>query len=546
MRRQSPMVVAMAWMLPAIGAWAQTQDAFPPLKWTARERFEIQGQPQFGVNADDQAMELGYWNQDPGGVNQHWIFVTGWVTELQSNNGPAKGKRFATYKYNGAANGTNGDLDPTAGICYPPAGTVINQGDTYKAVAIAAAPDGSVYVAGEGPHTPGSAGNQDYYIVAYNSNLQQQWVATYEGPVGGNDVPADIAVDSANQIVVVTGTSPGSGTGLDIATVALNTSDGSRAIDQWPNGVRRYNHGAVNGDDRAVELGPVTVSEEGQPASRRLTVILVGTSWGGAAAEDDFATLLYNRADMNQDAVARFDLGGADVATGIAFTGAFVWCCGYSEIEETNFGDNLNVPQDPIDFSLVSYYPTTNQFGNAVLQERWRDTADYLGYGDYSADVAVQSAATGFHVWVVGRGSTGTRQDSVLVKYVDNAPVITECDPIGFNAGNSTSQYACRAVALEGTSAAKNPYTTGSTLSGSNDWMLALKHRDIDSDQDYCDSVKHWNRLYSADASAGGDEGRSIFVRKVDGQAENFSIWIAGTSAASGNGRDFCVWRFRE
>ena len=87
---------------------------------------------------------------------------------------------------------------------------------------------GSVYVAG----CSGVLDN-DYIIVKYSTAGIEQWVAYYDGPAQDYDVVSAIAVDDEGG-VYVTGTSTGSGTRLDYATIKYD----STGIEQW---VERYN-----------------------------------------------------------------------------------------------------------------------------------------------------------------------------------------------------------------------------------------------------------------------------------------------------------------
>ena len=58
----------------------------------------------------------------------------------------------------------------------------------------------------------------DYATIKYNSAGQEQWVARYDGPGHFVDYGAAIAVDASDN-VYVTGSSLGSGTNLDYATI---------------------------------------------------------------------------------------------------------------------------------------------------------------------------------------------------------------------------------------------------------------------------------------------------------------------------------------
>src|SRR5205814_2070448 len=96
-------------------------------------------------------------------------------------------------------------------------GTGVPAFDYAEAIAIDSS--GNVYVTGE---SGGSGTGGDYATVKYNSSGQQQWAARYDGPVHQFDGASAIAVDGSGN-VYVTGTSEGSGTSDDYATVKYNS-----------------------------------------------------------------------------------------------------------------------------------------------------------------------------------------------------------------------------------------------------------------------------------------------------------------------------------
>jgi len=512
-------------------AAAQTSDTNPPLIWTAREWLHSH------ANADDEGVDIVYWNEDPQGTNKHWVYSAGWVTALNLNNS-VRGTKFATYQYNAASNGTSGDLNPTNTAYFPGLGIGINQGDTYKAVAMTVDPDnGDIYVTGEGPHTPGAVNNQDYYVVKYNASLAQQWSAQYEGG-HGNDIPADIGLSNGETVVVVTGTSPGDGTGEDIATVAWLTSNGARAVDPlnadnywpdigWGDGVRRYNNDAEDGDDTAVELGPISIVELDYPTIV-LEAVVLGTSWGGATY-NDFTTHRWSTV-ASADSEVRFDQGLNDVATGLAHDSAgYIWCVGYSEFPYQ--GDTPDYNNDYAIQSVNLDYP---------LSERWNRSWDYAGYDDYPADITVKNLGNGnFDVWATGKGYNGTKYNATTVYYFDDGTPSASPDySVGFAAG-STFNYG-KAIAL-GTATPFLPYLTGSVGSGGTDYMFGLKYQVDNSPPP--PFQQHWQKFYN---NGGFDEGRAITVQSVGNTGSNMSVYIVGTSASTSNGRDFCTWRYKE
>jgi hypothetical protein len=97
---------------------------------------------------------------------------------------------------------------------------------------------GNVYVTAPS----GSYDNYDYATIKYYPNGDSAWLRRYHGPVNGNNMAEAIAADGIGN-AYVSGYSPGSGTGIDIATIKYYP-DGDTA---W---VIRYN-GPGNSSDGA-------------------------------------------------------------------------------------------------------------------------------------------------------------------------------------------------------------------------------------------------------------------------------------------------------
>jgi hypothetical protein len=98
-----------------------------------------------------------------------------------------------------------------------------------------------VFVTGS---SAGSASALDYATIAYNASTgAKAWVKRYNGPGNGED-HATLRVSPDGTEVFVTGYSTGSTGGGDYATIAYNASTGARL---W---VARYN-GPGNGEDGA-------------------------------------------------------------------------------------------------------------------------------------------------------------------------------------------------------------------------------------------------------------------------------------------------------
>lgn len=149
-----------------------------------------------------------------------------------------------------------------------------NGTDEAFAVVIDAA--GNVYITGS---SMGSGSNLDYATVKYNSAGVQQWASRYNGPGNFIDISNSVAVDASGN-VYVTGISTGTTSFTDYATVKYNSS----GVEQW---AARYN-GPANGTDEAFS---VVVDAAGN-------VYVTGQSLSGT--NYDYATVKYNSAGQQQ------------------------------------------------------------------------------------------------------------------------------------------------------------------------------------------------------------------------------------------------------
>ncbi len=91
-----------------------------------------------------------------------------------------------------------------------------------EAVSIAIDEEGNVYVGGFSQ----SETLNDYAVIKYNANGEEQWVARYNGSANLNDMIAAIVVDEQNN-VYVTGTSRGTGTVEDYVTIKYSQKTSS-------------------------------------------------------------------------------------------------------------------------------------------------------------------------------------------------------------------------------------------------------------------------------------------------------------------------------
>lgn len=124
----------------------------------------------------------------------------------------------------------------------------------------------------------------DFATSKFAANGQLVWTSRYNNNSTNktdNHQPSSIAVDAAGN-VYVTGTSPGVGTGTDIATIKYNGADGAQL---W---VDRYN-GTANGDETG---GPLLIDNDGN-------VLVTGTSLNSGTGFD-FTAIKYSADGVRQ------------------------------------------------------------------------------------------------------------------------------------------------------------------------------------------------------------------------------------------------------
>lgn len=139
----------------------------------------------------------------------------------------------------------------------------------------------------------GSKSSEDFATVKYNSSGTEIWVQRYNGPGDNEDRAYAIVVDNSDNIAV-TGSSTGSGSGQDYATVKYNSA-GSQL---W---LQRYN-GPGNNEDRAYAI-VVDNSEN---------IIVSGFSRSGTTAgSEDYATIMYSNSGTQQW-ITRYNGTGSD------------------------------------------------------------------------------------------------------------------------------------------------------------------------------------------------------------------------------------------
>ncbi|MCH8273174.1 MAG: SBBP repeat-containing protein [Armatimonadetes bacterium] len=350
------------------------------------------------------------------------------------------------------------------------------------ATALALDSAGNVYVTG---HSTGSGTGRDYVKFKYDPNGNLLWERRYNGPGNNRDRATALALDSAGN-VYVTGVSTGSGTFGDYATLKYD-SDGNLL---W---VRRYN-GPANSDDY-----PIALAVDGAG-----NVQVTGRSWGGATGYD-YATLRYDT-DGNLLWVRRYNGAGNgfDFPTALAADGAGnVYVTGISEGSGT--GD---------DYATLKY--------DARGSLRW--VRRYNGPGnsdDVASALAVDSAG---NVCVTGRSAdTPTGDDYATLKYDANGNLLWVRRYDGPGSGSDIAV----AVLLDG---AGNVLVTGySTGSGTGRDYATLKY---DANGNLL-----WEGRYDGPASH-NDYARALAVDSAG------NVYVTGRSVVSGTDNDYATLKY--
>jgi uncharacterized delta-60 repeat protein len=381
------------------------------------------------------------------------VYVTGYTKDINNNFD------VITIKYNSAgvqqwlqkynSSGTNGDIGNAiqvdasgnvyvAGAAYSNALLIKynstgvqqwtktyngpgNAADNFRQMVLDAS--GNIYTSGESSNGPG---NYDFAVVKFNSAGTQLWSKNYAGPGAGDDLVKGLKVDAAGN-VYVTGESKGASSGKDYATVKYN----STGTQQW---VARY-----NGPDNLSDEGfAVTVDTAG-------SVYVTGKS-KGSATQEDFATVKYNSAGVQQWVMRHngsaddedygksiaVDNSGNIIVSGVGNIGGSDDYCTikYSPIT----GVQINGGEIPQNYSLSQNYPnpfnpsTSISFSIpaavnvkiAVYDMLGRELSvivnEYLNAGNYQAEFNASALSSGTYFYKMTAGDFSEVKKMILVK----------------------------------------------------------------------------------------------------------------------------------
>jgi DNA-binding beta-propeller fold protein YncE len=356
--------------------------------------------------------------------------------------------------------------------------------------AVGTSPGGrTVYVAGT---SDGGATGDDYAVVAYQAATGQRlWAARYDGPAGGTQIAAGMAVAPSGAAVYVTGFSENGPSGTDFATVAVSPANGQQ---QW---AARYN-GAATGSDTAYAIAA-------GPSGRN--VFVTGQSNG------HFATVAYRAATGHQVWARRYRAlrNGGDTADAIAAGphGGQVYVTGSS------FGGRTDA-----DYATVAYRGAT---GQRIWVRR------YNGADRIDQPAAVAAGPSGQTVFVTGFSygrRTGADYATVAYRAATGAPLWAR-------RYNGPANGFDRAFALAVSPDGRTVYVTGNSAGkGTGRDVTTVAYR-------AATGVRLWLKRYSG-PGRGFDGARAIAVSPGGGR-----VYVTGTSAGPGGSQDFVTIAYR-
>ncbi|MGA2916525.1 MAG: SBBP repeat-containing protein [Sedimentisphaerales bacterium] len=350
--------------------------------------------------------------------------------------------------------------------------------------AIAVDSSGNVYVTGRSWDINM---NYDYATIKYDSNGTQKWVARYNGTGNSNDSAQAITLDNAGNIYV-TGTSIGSGTREDYATIKYDSNGNQK----W---AARYD-GPPSSDDDAQAIA---VDNSGN-------VYVTGRS--DNSTNSDYATIKYDL-NGNQKWAARYDgpPSSDDYAYAIALDSQ-----GNIYVTGKSIGSGTG-----IDYATIKYDLNGNQ--------KW--VARYDGPGnaeDYAQ--AIVSDSTG-NVYVTGSSwDSDTGYDYATIKYDTNG---SQKWAARYD-GPEHLDDSARAIALD---SAGNVYVTGISCSGTGNDYATVKY-DPNGNQEWV-------------ARHNGPENLDDYDYAPAMAADNLgNVYVTGYSYSSDTGNDYLTIKYTQ
>ncbi|MEO8210734.1 MAG: SBBP repeat-containing protein [bacterium] len=344
---------------------------------------------------------------------------------------------------------------------------------------------GNVYVAGE---SKGINTNNDFILIKYNTDGDEQWNRRYNGESNSVDIPVKVVTDNSGYSII-SGISWEMSSLFDIVTIKYN-SDG---VQQW---IKRYNNsGNVNevADDLAVDAsGNIYVS---------------GSSLGSGTL-NDFVIIKYN---INGDElwVNRYNgpVNGNDNMTSLTLDVA-----GNVIVTGTSVGAGTS-----LDFATIKYSPS----GEEVWMKRYTTPTVNIEEpkaitNDADGNIYITGTTTGF----------STSYDYMTVKYSAKGEEIWAKN---YNGPSSFNFDEPGSVAVDNSG---NVYVAGlSAGTGSMDDIVIVKYNSS--------GVESWVNRYNSPANR-DDAARNITLDALG------NIIVSGIITGAATGKDFAVIKFSQ
>ena len=355
-----------------------------------------------GASGNDEGTSIAL---DPSGN----VYVTGYST------GATTGGDAMTIKYDNA--GTQQWV-----VFYD----ATNNQDEARSISVDAS--GNSYICG---YSSDSLYYFNTLTICYNTSGVQQWVQSYDGPIGGNDELLDLVIDASSNVYVA-GNSEQDTMDYDFITIKYN----SAGVQQW---LMTY-AGPAGGDfGKTIALDP-----SGN--------VLVGGQSGYTGNWFDYFVVKYDNGGVQQW-TARYNNGNnryEDLWDIAADNAGYVYITGQSQATGNN-----STPQD---MATVKYTPA----GNEVWVRRFDGglNADDRAYALVLDDTA--------NVYIAGYSKNATNNDFMTLKY-DSAGTLEFS--LRFNSQyDGTDQINAMAVN------SGDIYVTGLSANSANTDYLTIKY----------------------------------------------------------------------
>jgi hypothetical protein len=362
---------------------------------------------------------------------------------------------------------------------------------TNEGKAIGVSPDGSkVFVTGQSL----VGGHYDYVTIAYSTSTGSRvWFQRFDSTSHLDDIPAALAVSPDGSKVFVTGSSVGSSSGQDYATVAYDAATGARL---W---IVRFNWTSL--DDAATAIG---VSPDGSK------VFVTGSSVASVSGSD-YATIAYDASSGARIWFRRFNgplSNSIDTASALAVSpdGSKVYVSGLSEYNNSQ-GDGGDYSATTVAYSAAGTQVWSRAYSGSALAD--------------VSPVSLRVSPDGTRVYALTREQNGFG-NTAYVLVAMTAPAGTVAWQRHYDVASQPDTPHGLAVGSDG-----QIYETGASGGAGS------VSQDIATVAVLSSSTIEWSKTFNG-AANGADTGNAIAV-SPDGS----KVAVVGSSQGSGTGLDW-------